>query len=121
MTRREFITLLGGSAVAWPLAARAQQAHIPVIGYLSGGASGGMPGERAGFQQGLKETGLVEGRDFAIEYRSAGGQNDRLPAIVGDVLARRVTVIVAVTILMRWRLRRQRHRPRLSMSAALIP
>ena len=68
-----------------------------MIGYLSGGASGGMPGERAGFQQGLKETGLVEGRDFAIEYRSAGGQSDRLPAIVADAIARRVTVIVAVS------------------------
>ena len=96
MRRREFIAALGGAA-ALPLEARAQQAPIPVIGYLSGGASGGMPGERAGFQQGLKETGLVEGRDFAIEYRSAGGQSDRLPAIVADAIARRVTVIVAVS------------------------
>ena len=97
LRRREFLGVVGVAAAAWPLAARAQQAPIPVIGYLSGGASGGMPGERAGFQQGLKETGLVEGRDFAIEYRSAGGQNDRLPAIVADVVARRVTVIVAVS------------------------
>ena len=97
LRRREFLGVVGVTAAAWPLAAHAQQALIPVIGYLSGGASGGMPGERAGFQQGLKETGLVEGRDFAIEYRSAGGQSDRLPAIVADAIARRVTVIVAVS------------------------
>jgi ABC-type uncharacterized transport system substrate-binding protein len=89
--RRAFITLLGGAA-AWPLAARAQQA-MPVIGYLSGAS---MTGE-AGFQQGLKETGLIEGRDFAIEYRSTNGQIDRLPAIVADVVARRVSVILAVS------------------------
>jgi putative ABC transport system substrate-binding protein len=92
MHRREFITLLGGAAAAWPLAARAQQA-VPVIGYLSGAS---MTGD-AGFQQGLKETGLAEGRDFAIEYRSTGGQTDRLPAIVADLVARRVTVILAVS------------------------
>ena len=96
-TRREFITLLGGGAVAWPVAARAQQATIPVISYLSGAS---MTGD-AGFQQGLKETGLLEGRDFAIEYRSPGGQTDRLPAIVADVVARRVAVILAVSDFMR--------------------
>src|SRR5262245_42910094 len=90
--RREFITLLGGAAAAWPLAARGQQPAMPVVAYLSGWR---MPSE-AGVQQGLKETGLVEGRDFAIEYHSPGGQTDQLPAIVADVVARRVTVIVAV-------------------------
>jgi putative tryptophan/tyrosine transport system substrate-binding protein len=90
--RREFISLLGGAA-AWPLTARAQQPAMPVIGYLSGAS---MTGE-AGFQQGLTETGLVEGRDFAIEYRSTNNQYDRLPAIVADVVARRVTVILAVS------------------------
>jgi putative tryptophan/tyrosine transport system substrate-binding protein len=96
--RRKFITFLGGAAAAWPLGARAQQqVPVPVIGYLSGGASGGMPGERPGFQQGLKEIGLLEGRDFAIEYHSAGDRNDRLPAMVADVVARRVMVIVAVS------------------------
>ena len=70
---------------------------MPAIGYMSGSPSGGMPGERAGFQQGLKEIGLVEGRDFAVEYRSAGGQTDRLPAIAADLVARRVTVILAVS------------------------
>ena len=93
MRRREFITLLGGAAAAWPLAARAQRAAMPVIGYLSGAP---MTGE-AGFQQGLKETGLVEGRDFVIEYRSTGGQTDRLPAIIADVVGRRVSVILAVS------------------------
>jgi putative ABC transport system substrate-binding protein len=93
MRRREFITLLGGAAAGWPVVARAQQATIPVIGYLSGAS---MTGD-AGFHQGLNETGLVEGRDFAIEYRSPGGQTDRLPAIVADVVARRVAVILAVS------------------------
>jgi putative tryptophan/tyrosine transport system substrate-binding protein len=93
MRRREFITLLGGAAAAWSLAARAQQVTIPVIGYLSGAS---MTGE-AGFQQGLKEMGLVERRDFAIEYRSTTGHNDRLPAIVADVVARRVALILAVS------------------------
>ena len=92
MRRREFVTLLGGAAAAWPRGARAQAA-MPVIGYLSGWAS--MTGD-AGFQQGLKETGLVEGRDFTLD-RSIGGQTDRLPAIVADVVARRVAVILAVS------------------------
>ena len=93
MRRREFITLLGGAAAAWPLVARAQQPTMPVIGYLSGTS---MTGESC-FQQGLKETGLAQGRDFSIEYRSTGGQTDRLPAIVADVVARKVTMIVAVS------------------------
>jgi putative ABC transport system substrate-binding protein len=92
MIRREFITLLGGAAVACPLGVWAQQA-VPVIGYLSGAS---MTGE-AGFQQGLKETGLIEGRDVAIEYRSTNGQIDRLSAIIADVVARRVSVILAVS------------------------
>jgi putative tryptophan/tyrosine transport system substrate-binding protein len=90
--RRDFITLLGGAA-AWPVAARAQQPTMPATGYLSGAS---MTGE-AGIQQGLKETGLVEGRDFRIENRSTAGQMDRLPAIVADVVGRRVSVILAVS------------------------
>jgi ABC-type uncharacterized transport system substrate-binding protein len=93
VTRRSFITLLGGAVASWPFAARAQQAAMPVIGYLSGAS---MTGD-AGFQQGLKETGLVEGRDFAIEYHLTGDQTDRLPAIVADLVARRITVILAVS------------------------
>jgi putative ABC transport system substrate-binding protein len=81
--RRKFLATVGGAAAAWPLAARAQQPPLPVIGYLSGAS---MTGD-VGFQQSLKETGLIEGRDFAIEYRSPAGQTDRLPAIVADVVA----------------------------------
>ena len=94
MRRREFIRLLGGAA-AWPPAAQAQPSAMPVIGYLTAGKF--MEGESAGFQQGLKETGLVEDRDFAIEYHSTSGQLSRLPAIIADVVARRVTMIVAVS------------------------
>jgi putative tryptophan/tyrosine transport system substrate-binding protein len=93
MRRREFITLIGGAAATWPVVGRAQQAAMPVIGYLSGAS---MTGD-AGIHQGLKETGLVEGRDFRIENRSTGGQMDRLPAIVADVVASRVSVILAVS------------------------
>jgi ABC-type uncharacterized transport system substrate-binding protein len=96
LRRRDFITLLGGAA-AWPLAARAQSPAMPVIGYLSNWAPDRIPKFAAGFQQGLKETSLAEGRDFAIEYRSTGDQTDRLPTIVADVVARRVTVILAVS------------------------
>jgi putative ABC transport system substrate-binding protein len=97
MRRRDFISFLGGAAATWPMAARGQQPAMPVIGYVSGWASDFIPKFTAGFQQGLKETGLIEGRDFAIEYRSPGGQTDRLPAIVADLVARRVTVILAVS------------------------
>ena len=96
MRRREFITLFGGAAVAWPLSARAQQqAAVPVIAYLSGWPSDRIPKLFSGFQQSLKETGLVEGRDFVIDYRSTEGQTDRLPAIIADVVARSVAVILA--------------------------
>jgi putative ABC transport system substrate-binding protein len=75
MRRRQFITLLG-SAVAWSIAARAQQQAVPLIGYLSTGwAADGVPKFAAGFQRGLKDIGLAEGRDYAIEYRSPDGQN----------------------------------------------
>jgi putative ABC transport system substrate-binding protein len=95
MQRRAFITLLGGATAAWSLAVRAQQPTIPVIGLLSSRASGDSPQLLAAVHQGLKDTGFVEGQNFTVEYRFAGNQNERLPALMADLVHRQVTVIAA--------------------------
>ena len=95
MQRRNFITLLLFGAVTWPLVAHAQQSALPVIGFLNSGVPNGYRGLQTAFSKGVSEAGYIEGQNVTIEYHWAEGQDDRLPALVADLVRRRVSVIAA--------------------------
>src|SRR5262245_26888117 len=96
MKRREFITLLGGAAAAWPLAARGQQSSVPTVGILYGGTSDDFSYLLPSFRRGLRESGYIESRNIAIDYRWAENRYDRVPTLAEELVQRQVDVIVAI-------------------------
>jgi putative tryptophan/tyrosine transport system substrate-binding protein len=98
MNRREFITLFGGAAAAWPLAVRAQQPAMPVVGFLNSGSPGGREQHLAAFRQGLGETGYVDGRNVTIEYRWAEGRAERYVEIAAEFVRRKVDTLSGTAI-----------------------
>ena len=115
MRRREFITLLGGAAVAWPLVARAQQ-PTPIVGLINGRSAQDAVRNVAAFRKGLDETGYVEGQNVMVEYHWLEGQFDRLPAVMADLVRRRVDVIATPAFALVPR--RPKLRPRRSRSSS---
>jgi len=97
MRRRDFVALLGGAAAGWPLAASAQQAVVPIVGFVDGRSAEASVRQAAAFRKGLNETGYIEGQNVAVDYQWLNGQYDRLPALMADLVRRRVAVIAALS------------------------